>query len=179
MMVAPAVGDPPFRPNTSASPSLIPSEDEEPFYLINCNYPFSFCNKNSPGTQTYAANHVTKTLSQCPTAAARQHDDPNQSAIPMTTLHSVLSANDADEGFKAILMTPHHYLWGRCSNHYAKTKKATTHSPHCHSYATHHHALLIWTPPALLPKAQPPYPSLSTLNDIQTHKLINVEAIQQ
>jgi len=77
MMVALADGDPPFRSNTSASPSSIPGEDEEPFYPINCNYSFGFCNKNSRGTQRYVAQHVPKTLSQRPTAATRQHVRPH------------------------------------------------------------------------------------------------------
>ncbi len=127
----------------------------------------------------YAASHVTKILSQRPTAAARQHDDMNQLAILLMTLHSLPPADDADEGFKAILMTPHHYHSGQHRNHYAKTTKATTSSPHRHSHTMYHHTLPIRTPPALLPEAQPPSPSLSTLNDIQSHELIDMEAIQQ
>jgi len=111
MTVALADGDPPFRSNTSASPSSIPGEDEEPFYPINCNYSFGFRNKNSCGTQRYVAQHVPKTLSQRPTAATRQHDDPNRSALPLMAPHS-LSDNNEDEGFRAILTTPRHYHLG-------------------------------------------------------------------
>jgi len=57
--------------------------------------------------------------------------------------------------------------------------QATISSPHRHSHATHHHALPIQTPPAFLPAAQPPSPSLSTLNDVQSHELIDMEALQQ
>ncbi len=178
MTAALAAGDPPPRLNTSATLSSIPEDDEVSVFPADRAPNIAFKTKNNRGTQTHVAHHVTKTPSQRHTAA-RQHDDPNRSTRPPTAIRSPSSADDEDEGFRAISTHPIHSHLERRSNHCSAATPATTSSFTRQPPTTHHHVLPVQTPSALPTETQPTSTSTSTCDDVLPDLLIAMETFQQ